>query len=221
MIAALRGTVTRWDGPAATAWLEVAGGVTYEVRVPLYAAAWVASVLDLPETTLYTYYHVSERNPQPLIVGFRHLEERDFFRKFIEVPDVGPVKAVRALTHPVAEIARWIEAEDVKAIQQLPGIGARLSQTIVAQLSGKLAAEAALDGGASTAAVLRAEAASGLQEDAVDALVALQYARREAERIVRAAIAARPEASTLEALVRAALEEQGRSQHARPHEVGT
>ncbi|RLT41333.1 MAG: hypothetical protein DWI58_08960 [Chloroflexi bacterium] len=209
MIAALRGTVTRWDEATATAWLEVLGGVTYEVRVPLYAAAWVAAVLDVPETTLYTYYHVSERNPQPLIVGFRHLEERDFFRKFIEVPDVGPVKAVRALTHPVAEIARWIEAGDVKAIQQLPGIGVRLSQTIVAQLSGKVTAEAAL-GGDDIEAFVAAGVASELRDDAVEALMALQYARREAERLVQATMAARPEADTIEALVRAALEQQGR-----------
>ena len=209
MIAALRGTVTRWDEATATAWLEVLGGVTYEVRVPLYAAAWVAAALDVPETTLYTYYHVSERNPQPLIVGFRHLEERDFFRKFIEVPDVGPVKAVRALTYPVAEIARWIEAGDVKAIQQLPGIGLRLSQTIVAQLAGKVPAEAALDGD-DIEAFVAAGVASDLRDDAVEALMALQYARREAERLVQATMSARPEADTIEALVRAALEQQGR-----------
>lgn len=209
MIAALRGTITRWDEATATAWLEVAGGVTYEVRVPLYAAAWVAVALDVPETTLYTYYHVSERNPQPLLVGFRHLEERDFFRKFIEVPDVGPVKAVRALTHPVAEIARWIEAGDVKAIQQLPGIGTRLSQTIVAQLAGKVTVEATLDG-EDTDAFVAAGVASDLRDDAVEALMALQYARREAERLIQATLSSRPDVDTLEALVRAALEQQGR-----------
>lgn len=209
MIAALRGTITRWDEATATAWLEVLGGVTYEVRVPLYAAAWVAAAIDVPETTLYTYYHVSERNPQPLLVGFRHLEERDFFRKFIEVPDVGPVKAVRALTYPVAEIARWIEAGDVKAIQQLPGIGTRLSQTIVAQLAGKVAVEASLDGEDADAFVA-AGVASDLRDDAVEALMALQYARREAERLIQATLSSRTDVDTLEALVRAALEQQGR-----------
>lgn len=212
MIAALRGTITRWDEATATAWLEVAG-VTYEVRVPLYAATWVASAIDVAETTLYTYYHVSDRNPQPLIVGFRHLEERDFFRKFIEVPDVGPVKAVRALTYPVAEIARWIEAGDVKAIQQLPGIGTRLSQTIVAQLAGKVTAEAALAGD-DIEAFAAAGVASELRDDAVEALVALQYARREAERAVHDTLQLRPEADTLEALVRAVLEQAARTQQA-------
>ncbi|MGE3857792.1 MAG: Holliday junction branch migration protein RuvA, partial [Dehalococcoidia bacterium] len=141
MIAALRGTVTHWDDATSTAWIEVQG-VSYEVRIPAFAAEWIESVQGEADTQIFTYYHVSERSPQPLLIGFPDLAARDFFRKFIEVPDVGPVKAVRALTFPVSEIAGWIEAEDVKAIQQLPGIGQRLSQTIVAQLAGKLALDA-------------------------------------------------------------------------------
>lgn len=206
MIAALRGTVTRWDDANATAWVEVRG-VTYEVRVPMYAAAWVQEAIGAPETIVYTYYHVSERNPAPLLVGFPSLQERDFFQKFIEVPDVGPVKAVRALTYPVAEIARWIEGGDVRALQQLPGIGQRLSQTIVARLAGRVTVEAALaveDGVVIPASPVDAE----LREDAVEALVALQYPRREAERWVQAALQERPELDDLAALIRAVLERQ-------------
>ena len=64
------------------------------------------------------------------------------------MPDIGPVKAVRALTYPVAEIARWIEAEDTAALTQLPGIGQRGAQTIVATLAGRLVQEALLQDGA-------------------------------------------------------------------------
>ena len=60
---------------------------------------------------------------------------------------------------------------------------------------------------------------SAADADAVDALMALQYARREAERIVHATMLARPNASTIEALIRAALEDQGRSPSLRAHEV--
>lgn len=206
MIAALRGTVTHWDDATSTAWIEVQG-VTYEVRIPAFAAEWIASMVDEPETRIFTYYHVSERSPQPLIIGFQHLAERDFFRKFIEVPDVGPVKAVRALTFPVSEIARWIEAEDVKAVQQLPGIGARLSQTIVAQLAGKLAADA-LQPAAGRRAGAPETDRSGVREDAIEALVALQYSRREAERGVMEAMRARPDLDALEDLIRVVLEQQ-------------
>src|SRR5690606_17066757 len=130
------------------------------------------------EATIFTYYHVSERNPQPLIVGFQHLVEREFFRKVIEVPDLGPTKAMKALTRPVSEIARWVEAGDVRAIQQLPGIGARLSQTIVARLSGKLTQEALLRDGLDLEAATPAPSTDDLRADAVAALMSLQYSRR-------------------------------------------
>jgi holliday junction DNA helicase RuvA len=206
MIASLRGAVTRWDAETATAWLDVQG-VTYEVRIPAFAADWIASAVDQPETLIYTYYHVSERNPSPLIVGFQHLAEREFFRKFIEVPDVGPTKAVRALTRPVSEIARWIESGDVKAIQALPGIGQRLSQTIVAQLAGKLVMEALLRD-AGDESVPPPSVADDLREDAVAALVALQYGRRDAERAVEQVLETRPGLDSLEGLLRAILEQQ-------------
>lgn len=206
MIAALRGTVTHWDGAASTAWIEVQG-VTYEVRIPAFAAEWIESVRDEPDTLIFTYYHVSERNPQPLIIGFQHLAERDFFRKFIEVPDVGPVKAVRALTFPVSEIARWIESEDVRAIQQLPGIGQRLSQTIVAQLAGKLALDALTPSAGARPSGSGGDR-SGVREDAIEALVALQYTRREAERAVMEAMRAQPALDAVEDLIRAVLEQQ-------------
>jgi Holliday junction DNA helicase RuvA len=158
---------------------------------------------------LYTYYHASERNPTPQLIGFRHQAEREFFRKFIEVPDIGPVKAVRALTHPVAEIARWIEAEDTKALTQLPGIGQRGAQTIVATLAGRLVHEALLqDGAAGDPPRERVEPAAGLREDAVEALISLQYARRTAERLVNEALSARPDVDSLETLLRAILEQQ-------------
>jgi len=203
MIAALRGGLARWDSASSTAWIDVQG-VTYEVLIPAFACEWIESRGAGDELHLYTYYHVSERNPTPLLIGFQHQVEREFFRKFIEVPDVGPAKAVRALTRPVSEIARWIEAQDTKALQQLPGIGARLSQTIVATLSGRLLQEALLRPDAARAA--SAPAVPDLREDAVAALTTLQYTAREADRLVVEALRARPDIESLEELLRVVLE---------------
>lgn len=203
MIVALRGRLERWDEATSTVWLEV-GGVTYEVLIPAFAADWIAAQPPEEELRLFTYYHVSERNPIPLLIGFQHRAERTFFRKFIEVPDMGPAKAVRALTRPVSEIARWVETEDVKALQQLPGIGVRLSQTLVANLTGKLTEEA----------LLRDEVGTGeppahdLRDDAVEALVTLQYARREAEALVTDALRESPQLDSIEELLRHILSQQ-------------
>ena len=205
MIAALRGQLVRWDEASATLWLDVQG-VTYELIVPAFGAEWVARHLPGEELHLYTYYHVAERSPKPLLIGFPRLAEREFFRKFIEVPDVGPTKAVRALTRPVSEIARWVETEDVKALQQLPGIGARLAQTIVARLHGRLVQEALLRDEPDSAAPT--PASPDVRDDAVEALVTLQYGRREAENLVNEVLLTRPEVDGLEDLLRLVLEQQ-------------
>ena len=207
MIAALRGDLVRWDAERSTLWID-AGGVTYEVYMPAFAADWAASHAEGEEVQVFTYHHATERQPVPTLYGFTHLAEREFFRKFIEVPDMGPAKAVRALTYPISEIAGWIEAEDQRSLRQLPGIGERLSQTVIAHLHGKLVQEALLrdaldaDGTGPTADV---------RDDAVDALVALQYPRREAQRVVAAALADGPELRTLEEVLRYVLERQGGS----------
>lgn len=204
MIAALRGEFVYWDGDNFTLWLDV-NGVTYELIVPAFAAEWVSRHESGEGLHLYTYYHAAERSPKPLLIGFPRLAEREFFRKFIDVPDVGPTKAVRALTRPVSEIARWVETEDVAALQQLPGIGSRLAQAIVARLHGRLLQEALLrdemgDEGP--------EIAADVRDDAVEALLSLQYGRRDAERLVNDVLLAQPEISDLEDLLRRVLEEQ-------------
>jgi Holliday junction DNA helicase RuvA len=206
MIVSLTGTLTRWDSDTSVAWIEV-GGVGYEVLVPVFAHSWIEQHALEDELRLYTYYHVSERQPAPLLICFQYEQERQFFRKFIDVPDVGPVKAVRALTHPVSEIARWVEAGDVKALQQLPGIGQRLSQTIVANLQGKLTQEAML-GDATSPDSQRVAVVGALFEDAVNALVSLQYSHREAAQLVTSRLRSEPNEIELEDLLRSILEQQ-------------
>lgn len=206
MIAGLRGTLARWDEASSTLWIDV-GGVIYEVLVPAFAAEWVASHPDGAEMALFTYYHVNERQPRPVLIGFPRLAEREFFRKFIEVPDVGPVRAVRALDRQVSEIARAIEGGDTKALQQLPGIGARTAQTIVAHLQGRLLVEATLPDASGR------QPPTGepdMRDDAIEALLALQYGRREAESMVAAALEAQPDIADLETLLRAVLEQRVR-----------
>lgn len=205
MIVALRGPLTRWDEERSVIWLE-AGGVTYEVSMPAFAGEWVTRHNLGDELQVFTYEYASERQPAPTLFGFPRLAEREFFRKFIEVPDIGPAKAVRALTRPVSDIARWVEAEDVRALRQLPGIGDRLAQTIVAHLRGKLLQEALLrDRDGETPA-----AAPDVRTDAIDALIALQYGRREADNLVNEALKSRPDLDSLEAILRYVLEQQAR-----------
>ncbi len=206
MIVALRGTLTYWDSARSVLWIEAAG-VTYEVAMPVFAGDWVSARQLGDEVQVYTYQHANDRQPVPTLFGFPRLVEREFFRKFIEVPDIGPAKAVRALARPVSEIARWVESEDTAALRQLPGIGERLASTIVAHLRGRLLAESLLrdrdlDGAAPVGPDVRA--------DAIEALVGLQYSRREAEQHVTEALRARPDLDAMEGVLRYVLEQRAR-----------
>jgi Holliday junction DNA helicase RuvA len=205
VIVALRGTLARWDEERSVLWLE-AGGVTYELAMPPFAAEWVANHHAGDEVQVYTYQHATDRQPVPTLFGFPRLAEREFFRKFIEVPDVGPARAVRALTRPVSEIARWVENDDARSLRQLPGIGERTATTIVARLRGKLVQEALLRDrdDVDVTEVARPD----VRADAIAALVALQYGRREAEQLVSDAMHDGAAAEDVEGVLRHVLARQ-------------
>lgn len=86
---------------------------------------------------LFIYYHVTERQPKPVLIGFPTLEEKAFFQLFITVAAIGPMKAVKALVRPVGEVAAAIEQKDIASLSKLPGIGKRTAEKIVATLHGK------------------------------------------------------------------------------------
>ena len=88
--------------------------------------------------TLEIYFHSTERAPKPLLVGFFNQLEKRFFLKIIQVEGVGPLKAVSCLIFPVAVVSQAIENEDLTVLNQMPGIGARAAQKMIATLKGKL-----------------------------------------------------------------------------------
>ena len=206
MIVGITGHLVRWNVESSVAWIESAG-LSYEVFIPAFAQAWIAENNIDEELNLFTYYHVTERQPTPLLIGFPSFAEREFFRKIIDVPDFGPVKAVRALTFPINEIAQWIESGDRQALRQLPGVGERLSQTLIANLQGKLVEEAQIHT-QERVDIPNALITNQLVEDAVEALRTLQYSHRESEQLVMSAVRSGTELNNLEELLVYILENQ-------------
>ena len=117
-------------------------GVGYEVLVPGYAVGELAACRG-QQVTLHTLQFLEGNaaggNMIPRLVGFLHPEDRVFFGRFISVKGVGTRKALRALAEPVAAVADAIEAGDAARLAQLPGIGKRAAETIIAELKGKVA----------------------------------------------------------------------------------
>lgn len=202
MISHLRGRLARKND--LTSSIEVdAGGVWYEVELPAFVWRALEDRAVGDEIDVETFYFLTQNAPIPRLIGFQREVEREFFKKLITVPNVGPTTATRALAFSVSTIAGWIEAGDTAALGRLPAIGKRTAETIVAQLRGKVTAEALLaDEGFSKVEKPAASGPSDVAKDAIDALVGLGYTRSEADRLVSQVEADGP-AETVEDTLRA------------------
>jgi Holliday junction DNA helicase RuvA len=119
--------------------LLLAGSIGYEILLnPITLGQVTKDSSEEGVVSLYIYYHVTERQPKPVLIGFGTPEDKAFFQLFISVSAIGPMKAVKALTRPVGEIARAIEEKDVSFLAQLSGIGKRTAEKIIATLNGKV-----------------------------------------------------------------------------------
>ena len=90
-------------------------------------------------TLLYLEGDPNRGNLEPRLLGFSSQRDKGFFEEFTTVNGIGPRKALKALTAPIADIAHAIEAGNTKFLISLPQIGKRLAEQIVATLAGKLA----------------------------------------------------------------------------------
>jgi Holliday junction DNA helicase RuvA len=119
--------------------LLLAGSIGYEILLnPITLDQVTKDSSEEGVVSLYIYYHVTERQPKPILIGFGTPEDKSFFQLFISVSAIGPMKAVKALTRPLGEIARAIEEKDVSFLAQLSGIGKRTAEKIIATLNGKV-----------------------------------------------------------------------------------
>jgi Holliday junction DNA helicase RuvA len=205
MIASLTGTLQHVDDDRIH--LQV-GPILYELLVPSsdinLLQAGVGEEMTF-HTLLYIQGDANGSNLEPRLLGFLRREDKKFFEKFITVKGIGPKKALKALALPTGEIAHAIEAKDAKFLTELPEIGKRTAETIVAELSGKVKEFVTVmpERAASAAAIAGFGAArrTPAEEDAIMTLVALGERRVEAENLLERARHAAPNAKTTEALV--------------------
>jgi holliday junction DNA helicase RuvA len=130
MIGYLEGKIIKYETEGI---LLLVNSIGYEI---LLSANTLNNLKD-KDVKLYIYYHQTEKQPKPVLIGFETQEEKEFFQLFITVDAIGPLKAVKALEIPISEIARSIEEKDVKSLTNLRGIGKRSAEKIIAALNGK------------------------------------------------------------------------------------
>lgn len=196
MIAFLRGPVLRRTDEVVV--IE-AGGVGYEVHLPAVVARALplGHQVDHPQVELYISFHATANQPKPLLIGFLHEIEQEFFERFITVDGMGPTKAMKAIVHPIHMIADAVERKDVQFLRRLPGIGERTAEKIVATLHGKMGKYALL-----REEPARVEPSIGdFKEEVLDVLtVQLGHRQVEARRMVDEAMRRRPEIASAEEL---------------------
>lgn len=130
MIGYLEGKIIKYETDSI---LLLVNNVGYEVML----SANTLNNLTDEDVKLYIYYHQTEKQPKPVLIGFETQNEKEFFQLFITVDAIGPLKAIKALEIPNSQIARAIEEKDVKFLTSLRGIGKRSAEKIIAALNGK------------------------------------------------------------------------------------
>jgi len=197
------------DGNTLT--LELGAGMAAEVLVPAYLAERLGAEVGA-SLTLYTVLYLESQGQGTSflvrLLGFSTPSDRAFFNLFTTVKGIGNKRALRAMAAEPGVIARAVRDRDTRTLQQLPEIGKRMAETVIAELSGKVDSFVGEDREAGPAA----EVKGGLGRAAVEAiaaLVALGESEAEAEKLVRRALTRPGVGDSADALVAMALGARG------------
>ena len=177
-----------------------AGALAYEILVAPVTADDLRPRLGR-RITLHTLEYF-DGNPAygqmvPRLAGFLSETEKRFFIRYVSVQGLGVAKGLKSLVVPIGEIAGRIESRDAARLAELPGIGRRTAEKIIAELVGKLA-EFAL------AAAERGAEVPESKREAGAVLLQLGLARPEAMERVDAAFERLGKEASVEQLVREA-----------------
>lgn len=145
-----------------------AGGVGYEVTVPLSSSA----ALGEPGSEAVLFIHTHVREEILALYGFATRLEKEVFVRLLAVGGVGPKTAVALLSGlgagPFLEAVR---SRDVRRLASAPGVGRKIAERIILEVGDRLE-------------TLPADAAAapsgGRRDDLISALQNLGYNARSA-----------------------------------------
>ncbi len=192
MYAYIKGIV---DETSADRAIVEAGGVGYE----LFCSTITLKTLILgEEAKLYTHLHLAEG--VQALYGFHDPEERDMFRKLLNVSRVGPKLAISVLsTMTPDDVRAAIVTDNPAAFDRVVGMGRKTAQRVILELQESIRSESV-----GMAPVKKDEtkpSLPGMQTEAVAALTSLGYDGLTASR----AVAKIKDANSVEELITKAL----------------
>ncbi len=154
------------------------------------------------EVKIYTYLQV--REDAMTLFGFLTKDDLKVFKLLLGVNGIGPKGAIGILSVMTTDDLRFaVLADDAKAIAKAPGVGNKTAQRLILELKDKLSLEEAFEQKLAHTAQSEEAHTSGMQNEAVQALVALGYSSSEALKAVSAVELT--EQMDTEALLKAAL----------------
>lgn len=169
-------------------------GVGYEVNISLNT---YAHIQNLNEGKLYTFLQVKEDGH--ILFGFFDKVEKEIFVQLISVSGVGAATARMMLSNlRPEEISKAIVQGNVKLLESIKGIGKKTAERLVLELKDKAGK---LSGGAEAAAM----GGNSLQQDALNALVALGISKQMAEAAITKTLKPEPGINNLEELIKKSL----------------
>ncbi len=192
MYAYIRGTV---DELGADRAIVEAGGIGYE----LFCSSMTLKTLTIgSQAKLYTHLHLAEGIQA--LYGFADPEEREMFRRLLNVSRIGPKVAISVLsTMTPSDVRAAIVTDNPAAFDRVSGMGRKTAQRVILELGESIRSEA---GG-----ITPQKAETGkpslptMQSEAVAALTSLGYDGLTASR----AVAKIKEADSVEDLITKAL----------------
>jgi Holliday junction DNA helicase RuvA len=176
----------------AQVWMEV-GGVGYEVNISLNT---YSKLQALSEGTLYT--HLLIREDAHLLFGFFDITERDVFQHLISVSGIGASTARVMLSYlKPEELVGAILRGDTRSLEAIKGIGKKTAERMVLELKDKLAKHP-LE--ANNSPLIN----NTLQQDSLNALMALGIPRQAASQALEKVLKNHPDLGA-EELIKLAL----------------
>lgn len=179
------------------------GAFEYEILVPEFARRRLQNEIN-QEISLHTIEYL-EGNPMqgrmtPRLIGFLSEIEREFFELFCSVDGVGVKKALRSMVRPVKEVATAIEEQDTKSLSALPGIGAAMSERIIAKLRRKVPKFALMVAGDEHR---EADVEPDVVSETYDVLRTLGHSESDARRLIDAALSSKKKYKDVQSLIEA------------------
>ena len=169
-------------------------GVGYEVNISLNTYEQIQS---LNEGKLFTYLQIKE--DAHTLYGFFDAVEKEMFILLISVSGVGAATARMMLSGMKPEdISNAIIMKHTSVLESVKGIGRKTAERLVLELKDKVSK-------ISTSAPGFVNIGNTLEQDALNALVALGIARPVAEQTIKKIVISEPSTNTLETLIKKAL----------------